>query len=137
MNASTKVYRGYVYEYEPILTRTHKASSGYTLQHILVAERALGKRLPKGAQVHHINGIKTDNRSCNLVICENAAYHKLLHARIRVLENGGDPSTERICSSCKMVLHKNQFHKGSEIDGIDHKCKKCSCLYKRTIRRRN
>lgn len=54
-----------------------------TYEHILVAERALGKKLPKGAVVHHINLDTHDNRGSNLVICPNEAYHRLLHRRMR------------------------------------------------------
>lgn len=54
-------------------------------QHVLVAEKALGKPLPKGAVVHHVNGKPWDNRPENLVVCPNQAYHALLHARMREL----------------------------------------------------
>jgi len=52
-------------------------------QHRLVVEKALGKPLPKGAVIHHLNGNKADNRPCNLVVCPNEAYHNLLHSRQR------------------------------------------------------
>src|SRR5437879_6088057 len=48
------------------------------LEHIYKAEQALGKPLPKGAIVHHMNGVKYDNDTpLNLVVCPNQAYHLL------------------------------------------------------------
>jgi hypothetical protein len=73
--------------------------------YIVVAERALGKPLPKGAQVHHVNGDTHDNRSRNLVICQSDSYHKLLHKRTRILRTGGNPNTQGICTSCKQLIN--------------------------------
>lgn len=51
------------------------------LEHRLLAEKALGKKLPVGAVIHHLNGNPFDNRSCNLVVCPDQTYHMLLHTR--------------------------------------------------------
>lgn len=51
-------------------------------EHILVAERAIGRPLKKGEVVHHINCDRTDNRPENLLICR-IGYHLKLHARMR------------------------------------------------------
>lgn len=69
--------------------------------HVAIAERALGHALPLGAEVHHVDGNKRNNAPSNLVICQDAKYHWLLHVRQRVLAAGGDPNTQRICWSCK------------------------------------
>ena len=57
-------------------------SWGYVDEHVVVAERALGKHLPAGAVVHHVDVNRRNNAPTNLVICQDAAYHKLLHARL-------------------------------------------------------
>jgi len=45
-----------------------------------IARKALGKSLPKGAIVHHIDGNPANNRNDNLLVC-NRSYHLLLHQR--------------------------------------------------------
>lgn len=49
--------------------------------HVAVAELALRKPLPKGAVVHHVDGDPLNNWPYNLVICQDQAYHRLLHKR--------------------------------------------------------
>jgi len=70
-------------------------------EHITVAERAIGKLLPKDARVHHVDENRLNNAPTNLVICEDQAYHKLLHYRMRAYRECGDPNKLR-CKVCKV-----------------------------------
>lgn len=54
--------------------------SRYILEHRLVVEAHLGRKLKDGEVIHHINGIKTDNRLSNLQIMTNSE-HTALHAK--------------------------------------------------------
>lgn len=77
--------------------------------HVAVAERALGKPLPVGAEVHHVDGDKWNNANENLVICQDHAYHALLHVRARVVRLGGNPNTQRTCADCKQMVGIEHF----------------------------
>ena len=66
---------GYVLIYSP--AHPNKNNSGYVLEHRLVVERFIGRYLKKGEDIHHVNGIKTDNRIENLKIMSPSAHSKL------------------------------------------------------------
>lgn len=72
------------YGYVQVLAHGHpKAHDGYVYEHILVAERALGEYLPTGSVIHHINGIKDDNRLENLWWFKSRGEHIAYHNRLR------------------------------------------------------
>lgn len=80
--------RGYI----AILCPEHpRARNGYVFEHILVWEKTHGKPVPDGWSVHHLNGIKSDNRPKNLFAVPRKSHHYALllqglRKRIRKLE---------------------------------------------------
>jgi hypothetical protein len=75
-------------------------AQGYVFEHVMIASSVLGRQLPVSAKVHHVNGNPLDNKKSNLVICENQAYHLLLHQRQRAVYSGYPPTYLR-CPYCK------------------------------------
>ena len=75
-------------------------SRGYVLESVLVASWALGKPLPQGAIVHHVDGNRLNNSPTNLVICQDRAYHNYLHARMRAFKACGHANWQK-CWVCK------------------------------------
>ena len=67
--------------------RRQLSSDGYVLvggqrEHRLIAQSVLGRALAPGEVVHHINGIKTDNRESNLCVMD-AGAHDAFHEWLR------------------------------------------------------
>lgn len=92
--------------------------------HRVRAESALGRPLPDRAEVHHVDELTSP--TSRLVICQDAAYHDLLHARARVVRLGGDPNTQRWCVGCQALQPITAFGKRSvHRDGLNRRCRPC------------
>ena len=81
---------------QPIGTRC-VSTSGYVIvkvvegaghwrpEHVLTIESEMGRRMRPGEHVHHINGIKTDNRRENLYLFTKSGAHTAAHGSLNML----------------------------------------------------
>lgn len=106
--------------------------TGLIRDHRAIAEKALGKPLPQGAVVHHVDEDKSNNDPSNLVICPDHAYHALIHARMKAHAACGQYHYRK-CVYCKewddpdnMKLTKNR--------SVHHA--KCHAEYHANLRRK-
>jgi hypothetical protein len=106
--------------------REVRRPGGRTYEHIVIAERALGKALPEGAHVHHVNGNPRDNRPANLVVCQDAGYHKLIHQRQRAYDACGHADWRK-CKVCKQYDAPGNM----EIEGAGRSCYHFECKQRR------
>lgn len=74
--------KGYVLIYKPEHPRAD--TYGRVFEHIVVWEECYKKSVPKGYVIHHINGVKDDNRIDNLLLLSNGD-HTALHNANRVV----------------------------------------------------
>ena len=90
------------------------------MTHRLVAERVIGHVLPTRAVVHHRDGDRGNNQPDNLVICEDDAYHNLLHRRMRAYAACGQAEARK-CWVCKQ-WGMDVFDNGSD-DCAHQRCR--------------
>jgi hypothetical protein len=106
--------------------RTFRHLNIWKREHVMIAERALGKVLPPGTHIHHVDGDKGNNANRNLVICQDQAYHFLLHVRARVLRAGGNPNTQVICADCqRLCLISEMPLNRKRLNGVHNQCHPC------------
>lgn len=54
-------------------------------EHIAVMEQSLGRPIAPPESVHHINGVKDDNRVENLFLCRDPSHHRTIHSTFESL----------------------------------------------------
>ncbi|KKL98075.1 hypothetical protein LCGC14_1828020 [marine sediment metagenome] len=84
---------GYVFILKP---KHPRAIQGYVREHLLVWEEANGKPLPEGWVIHHLNGIKHDNRPENLVALTSMKHSLVLNAKAKQIRRLEDKIKEVI-----------------------------------------
>lgn len=74
-------FAGYIFVYNP--SHPNCINKRYVFEHRLVMEKHLGRYLESHERIHHINGIKNDNRIENLMLFKNESEHQKYHNKIK------------------------------------------------------
>ena len=99
------------------LPEHHRAHGhGYVFLHTLIAEKALGKPLPRESVIHH-------HTHTQIVICQDQGYHALLHQRTRALKACGHAGWRK-CVHCKEYDPLKKLVKHSRGCFIHPECRK-------------
>lgn len=107
-------------------------SDGYIKEHRLVMSSHLGRPLTPKETIHHINGIKTDNRIDNLEIV-TASEHNKIHDPLKRLHNKHRLKRQKIlefgfktCNACRQRKPLSEFSINLKlITKTIGDCKKC------------
>lgn len=88
-----------------------KGNKGYIYEHILVAEKKIGRYLKEGECVHHINRNKKDNSQENIMVFSSNSEHILHHGKTNKWSRKYDN-----CIECKTTKLKHEAY------GLCRKC---------------
>lgn len=92
------IKRGYFLIFMP--GHPHREKHGYIYESRMIAEKTIGKILPLSAIFHHIDCAKGQINSNGIIVCQNRAYHRLLHKRINAYKASGHANWLK-CPYCR------------------------------------
>lgn len=81
----------------------HRARNGYVFEHILEAEKKIGRKLLPNEIVHHKNRDKKDNSPENLEVLDRGE-HTILHSKER------RKGKEVPCTTCGKTIYRKPSH---------------------------
>lgn len=96
------IHNGYV--------RLSRGSECGRLEHVVIMEQQIGRRLKRGEVVHHINGIKTDNRIENLQLMTMQE-----HSRIHSIER----HAKGLCYDISKESKSGEDHNNAKLKWAD------------------
>ena len=99
--------------------------NGTVLEHIVICSAVLGKPLPLKAIIHHWDKNNSNNKSFNLLICQDQSFHMVIHMRQKAYEQSGH-ADYRYCNTCEKWHSTKDMCKNRNASlGYGHICKVC------------
>ena len=124
-----RILNGYVVIYFPghPKSMTTKVWNGYVYEHIIAAEKLLGRPLQEGEVVHHEDKIRSNNEIDNIKVFKTKGDHNRYHRGFKVKKlNDGSYVCEKArnkCIDCGVEVSKK----------IYVHCKKCALKKRKNI----
>lgn len=83
-----------------ITTKGYEYTTGGKLVHRDKIEKLLNKPLASKVFVHHWDENRSNNENSNLLVCQDNAYHRLIHQRMNAYKYSGNANWRK-CYICK------------------------------------
>lgn len=106
-------------------------------EHVAICQTVLGKKLPAGCRVHHVDNNPRNNEKTNLVVCPSEVYHRLIHQRTDAINACGNPAWRK-CTICKKydAIENMRIKSGTMGTYIHRACHSTQCCESASRRRK-